>query len=84
MKTIELNFSLEQIKAKCREMNICTNTVTGHVFVGGLKKKNILYSDDGNYYLITGYEKSMGINHAKKLFFIDKLEIAAINYHLSD
>ena len=81
---METNFSIEQIKAKCWEMNICTNTVTGHVFVGGLKKKNILYSDDGNYYLITGYEKFMGIKHAKKLFFKDKLEIAAINYHLSN
>ena len=50
-------------------LNISLNTETGDVYVGGLKRKNILYRDEKGYFLIDGYGKFMNKKYPIKKYF---------------
>jgi hypothetical protein len=58
-----------------QKMNIATHTKTGNIYVGGLKRKNILYKDDKGFYLIERYEKFIDKKYPIKKYFTDKSEI---------
>lgn len=60
------------------KMNIGWNTQTGHIYVGGQKRKNILYKDENGFYLIDGYGKFMGKRYPVKKYFTDKAEIEVL------
>ena len=74
----------EEIKNKLEEMNICVNTQTGEVFVGGTKRKNKLHKDDSGYYLITGFGKFLKNKYPIKKYFKNKIEIAALNQYINN
>lgn len=59
----------ETMREKIAKMNISLNTQTGQVFVGGLKPKNKLYSDEKGYYLIEGYSKFLNKKYPIKKYF---------------
>lgn len=71
----DLGDTEEQLRQK---MNISTNTKTGHIHIGGLKRKNILYKDEKGFYLIDGYGKFMGKRYPIKKYFTNKAEIEVL------
>lgn len=65
-------------------MNICVNTQTDEVYVGGLQKKNILHKDDKGYFLVTGYGKFLKSKYPIKQYFTNEMEVAALNQYIKN
>jgi len=72
-----------EIKETLSKLNVCINTQTDDIYIGGLTKKNILHKDDKGFFLIEKYEKFMGKKYPIKKYFNDNKEVEAINYYLN-
>jgi hypothetical protein len=78
--SIDILNQLGQLKKKKEEMNIALNTQTGQIYVGGIKPKNKLYSDEKGYYLIDGFDKFMGKKYAIRKYFSPIENVVLSNY----
>jgi len=76
-------YDMEMLKRKKEEMNIALNTQTGQVYVGGIKPKNKLYSDEKGYFLIDGYDKFMGKKYPIKKYF-SPIENYVLSNYMND
>lgn len=74
---------IDTIKDTLSKLNVCTNTQTGDIYIGGLSNKNLLHKDDKGYFIIESYGKFMGKRYPIKKHFTDPKEVEAIDYFLN-